>query len=67
MATGSSNEYKEFLGGIGWYVNGSVINLPKTVYAIDAGGVAPKSIKNQANTRIQCPLIAKKRGYSGLL
>jgi hypothetical protein len=32
MATGSSNEYKEFLGGIGWYVNGSVIKLPKIIY-----------------------------------
>jgi hypothetical protein len=26
--TGSSNKYKEFLGGVGWYVNGSVIKLP---------------------------------------
>jgi cytohesin len=28
-------------------VNGSVINLPKTVYAIDAGDVAPKNIKDK--------------------
>jgi hypothetical protein len=30
--TGSSNKYKEFLGGVGWYVNGSVIKLPKIIY-----------------------------------
>ncbi len=29
--TGSSN-IKEFLGGVGWYVNGSVIKLPKIIY-----------------------------------
>ena len=31
-ATRSSNEYKEFLGGIGRYVNESVIKLHKIIY-----------------------------------
>jgi len=37
------------------------------VSGLEAEGVTPKYLKDKTNTRIQCPLIAKKRGYSGLL